>query len=107
MASKLGAALGTNAKFWLNAQRAVNLFSVRKSTKVLPCRIRKTMLGWQCEVGQALRASQQSFAQRSTWGHISRRIADPDHHSPININPLPACSIDLGMHRIQCLPEPG
>ena len=65
------------------------------------------MLGWQCEVGQALRASQQNFGQRSTWGYISRRIADPDHHSPININPLPACSIDLGMHRIQCLPEPG
>jgi len=43
MALKLGAALGTTPEFWLNAQKAVDLFSARKSMKVLPRRIKKAM----------------------------------------------------------------
>jgi addiction module HigA family antidote len=43
MALKLGAALGTTPEFWLNAQKAVDLFLARKSMKVLPRRIKKAM----------------------------------------------------------------
>ncbi len=42
MALKLGAALGTTPEFWLNAQKAADLFSARAVTKVLPQRIKKT-----------------------------------------------------------------
>lgn len=41
MALKLGAALGTTPEFWMNAQKAVDLFSARQATKVLPHRIKK------------------------------------------------------------------
>ncbi len=41
MALKLGAALGTTPEFWMNAQKAVDLFSARKAAKALPRRIRK------------------------------------------------------------------
>ena len=41
MALKLGAALGTTPEFWLNAQKAVDLFSARRAVRVLPKRIKK------------------------------------------------------------------
>ena len=41
MALKLGAALGTSPEFWMNAQKAVDLFSARKALRVLPKRIKK------------------------------------------------------------------
>lgn len=43
MALKLGAALGTTPEFWLNAQKAVDLFLARNSMKVLPRRIKKAV----------------------------------------------------------------
>jgi addiction module HigA family antidote len=43
MALKLGAALGTTPEFWLNAQKAVDLFGARQAVKVLPRRIKKAM----------------------------------------------------------------
>lgn len=43
MALKLGAALGTTPEFWMNAQRAVDLFAARQALKVLPSRIKKAV----------------------------------------------------------------
>lgn len=39
MAVKLGAALGTSAELWLNAQKAVDLFQAAARVKVLPRRL--------------------------------------------------------------------
>jgi addiction module HigA family antidote len=36
MALRLGAALGTSPEFWLNAQKAVDLFEAMQNTKRLP-----------------------------------------------------------------------
>lgn len=36
MAARLGAALRTSAEFWLNAQRAVDLYAVREELTELP-----------------------------------------------------------------------
>jgi addiction module HigA family antidote len=36
MALKLGAALGTSAEFWLNAQKAVDLYSASRRVGALP-----------------------------------------------------------------------
>ena len=36
MALKLGAALGTTAEFWLNAQKAVDLYRASRRIKYLP-----------------------------------------------------------------------
>lgn len=41
MALKLGAALGTTPEFWLNAQKAVDLFSARRAIRALPKMIKK------------------------------------------------------------------
>jgi len=41
MALKLGAALQTTADFWLNAQKAVDLYEARKSLGGLPKPIKK------------------------------------------------------------------
>lgn len=41
MALKLGAALRTTADFWLNAQKAVDLYEARKSLGGLPKPIKK------------------------------------------------------------------
>lgn len=41
MAIKLAAAFGTTAEFWLNAQKAVDIFTARKAIKVMPRRLRK------------------------------------------------------------------
>ncbi len=41
MALKLGAALKTSADFWLNAQKAVDLFEARKEVGPLPKPIHK------------------------------------------------------------------
>lgn len=41
MALKLGAALKTSADFWLNAQKAVDLFEARKGLSSLPKPISK------------------------------------------------------------------
>lgn len=41
MALKLGAALQTTADFWLNAQKAVDLYQARKSLGGLPKPIKK------------------------------------------------------------------
>lgn len=41
MALKLGAALKTTADFWLNAQKAVDLFKARKGVGTLPKPIHK------------------------------------------------------------------
>lgn len=41
MAMKLGAALRTSADFWLNAQRAVDLYTAGKSLHTLPKPIRR------------------------------------------------------------------
>ncbi len=41
MALKLGAALRTTADFWLNAQKAVDLYKARKSIGDLPKPIKK------------------------------------------------------------------
>jgi addiction module HigA family antidote len=40
MAVRLGAALGTTAEFWLNAQQAVDLHRVSERLKALPAAIR-------------------------------------------------------------------
>ena len=40
MAVRLAAALGTTPEFWLNIQRAVELYRVSRRLKVLPVRIR-------------------------------------------------------------------
>jgi addiction module HigA family antidote len=36
MALKLGAAFKTTPEFWLNAQKAIDLFNAKKETKALP-----------------------------------------------------------------------
>jgi len=36
MALKLGAALGTSAEFWLNAQKAVDIYHAEMRVRVLP-----------------------------------------------------------------------
>ncbi len=41
MALKLGAALKTTAEFWLNAQKAIDLFEAKKNLGTLPKPIRK------------------------------------------------------------------
>ena len=41
MALKLGAAFGTTPEFWLNAQKAVDLYRATRSTKKLPARLLK------------------------------------------------------------------
>lgn len=41
MALKLGAALQTTADFWLNAQKAVNLYQARKNMGTLPRPLKK------------------------------------------------------------------
>ncbi len=41
MAVKLGAAFGTTAEFWLNAQKAVDLFAAHQAVPVLPKRIKR------------------------------------------------------------------
>ena len=41
MALKLGAALKTSADFWLNAQKAIDLFEARKEVGTLPKPIHK------------------------------------------------------------------
>jgi antitoxin HigA-1 len=40
MAVRLGAALGTSAEFWLNAELAVDLYRASKRMRELPVRIR-------------------------------------------------------------------
>lgn len=40
MAVRLGAAFGISAEFWLNSQRAVDLYRVSKRLKVLPVNLR-------------------------------------------------------------------
>jgi addiction module HigA family antidote len=40
MALKLAAAFGTTAEFWLNAQKAVDLYAARQTIGTLPARIR-------------------------------------------------------------------
>ena len=42
MALKLGAALGTTPEFWLNAQKAVDLFRASAHVKALPRRLLAT-----------------------------------------------------------------
>ena len=42
MALKLGAALGTTPEFWLNAQKAVDLFRATARVKALPRRLLAT-----------------------------------------------------------------
>lgn len=41
MALKLGAAFKTSAEFWLNAQKAIDLYEALKTTKILPRPIAK------------------------------------------------------------------
>lgn len=41
LALKFGAALGTSPEFWMNAQKAVDLFDARQTLKALPRRIRR------------------------------------------------------------------
>jgi antitoxin HigA-1 len=41
LALKLGSALGTSPEFWLNAQRAVDIYVTAKGLKNLPARIDK------------------------------------------------------------------
>ena len=41
MALKLAAAFGTTPEFWLNAQKATDLFSARRALRVLPRRLKK------------------------------------------------------------------
>ena len=41
MALRLGAALRTSADFWLNAQKAVDLYEARKNIRSLPKPIKK------------------------------------------------------------------
>lgn len=41
MALKLGSALGTSPEFWLNAQKAVDLYDAKQSTKRLPASLLK------------------------------------------------------------------
>jgi addiction module HigA family antidote len=41
MALRLGAALGTSPGFWLNAQKAVDLFTAARAIRRLPPPIRK------------------------------------------------------------------
>ena len=40
MALKLGSALGTSPEFWLNAQKAVDLYRASRETAELPPRVR-------------------------------------------------------------------